>query len=1238
MSADVVNSMYEIIKFIGRGELKHAIFEMGTVVERSLREFYRENKDEFDQDTRGRIAEYLLKQKGSRDIDRLPLGILMGLFSEGRICEFIEERKNTSLEQTRALVEDRDFVNIRNDCTHELPQPRYHGELNEAVAEHYLFKIQAMLQELGYKDCGSGNDTQFTAYYKSLHRRICARAQEHSQASRKKIIRDIIPNMYRYDYERQVREHLAVEDIIGKAGSHFLICGEGGAGKSTIIHYFYEKVSQAGMFQKGRFDYLPIPVLVYLNRIINVKRSGDRQGTGDYISSYIRDVYGVNLDERLKLLDIYYKEHVEAAKEAFCEAEPKRPFFLLLLDGYNELRLSGDEKIRLNSELETLAAKNVQIIMTTRARYIPAGIEGIFTRLTLEGLDYTAISRYLTSGEVQLDDHQVREIARDRKTLELLKNPMTLTLYGEGEKLRKKYGEDIKNKRLVIKDPKSAGEIFWNYIELSIIREKIYLANVKQQEKEERYLLVKHILPIIAWEMVSTGVYELHEDVIKEKITSCYRSLDRQVKDFQINRNLDYLTNDICLLTRPEQLDPRYSRYIYFQHQNYRDFFAAVYIAVVDREDNLEPSTLESRLEQTLLPFDIRRFLGEILGEHYLGMEATGRQSTLCRILEKGNISGYGVLNISEIHKSLGVLELHHYTAVDFAQINFFDIEKRKILVFIRGITDKATAGQLLKEVMAKKSHQPVGEYGNLKLLGRAIKVSLLTMSNSDLDTIVEFYQIWSGWLRDVYRHAVDIIPLLASHYLTMRKKKDATAIPETIDLIGSKGNEQGVFNRLFRRTIQAMLKRKKLAVFLAGFILQPYARTTVEALRKTASLGMGTKDFLQIFDEIYRMKRGLAEITGLLDKPQLGSPSPELLNTIYDIAQTNSYTSNYVIFVINYYLLSNLQEAFRLIQMLYEKSKEDKTAETSLLVKWRITSALNFCVQESMVRGREYFEANKAFYLEYFKPIINEICDAIIADIVGDQAHKKYDYYFFPLGILFEFDIAIGDDYTARSVLEKIFDDTKSDIEINLLKKFLLDISVLTANSFFNQFDYYKDKAYSVMETILTAIFPYDNNEPDRKTWNVTNVVLESLLDSLSLLSYINPQKTAEWLNNIMGRYNEDNENRSRLLQIASKIEIHKRECFKQLYHPMKNDKELTIMEYLNNVKNTWLFADFAINVLIGFPRVRAIFAEWVFKNMLKNINIYRKRPEKFFKHIMLQLFRYLNESSGKELGELQA
>ncbi|HEX9060553.1 MAG TPA: hypothetical protein VF941_10265 [Clostridia bacterium] len=401
----------------------------------------------------------------------------------------------------------------------------------------------------------------------------------------------------------------------------------------------------------------------------------------------------------------------------------KKPSVILLLDGFNEITVDKQELLLEIRELISMA-KGVQIIVTSRA--FERNFHS-FNKVELLYLTGNQIDSYIKklnkskSNMEKLKGSPLKLIKKPmgdllkltRKSgriplklikkpegnlLKLVRNPMMLTLYTA---TCSAWVEDVDN--ILKKEVETSGELIWNFIQSHVLKKE---ESCSIKERLYFKFILNHLLTYIGYRMEKLGHFNIKHEKLRVIINQAYEEFNNDnfyntfpeyegygrhlgfganhIVDtrerFQII--LDILTKTLRLMTNGEENSYN------FLHQHFRDYFSAVYI--INRiKICINAGEIPDVLKERILPPDIRRFIGEIEGEHYTKpkltepgykMEYRGEKNLslaleLCRGVFDKSI-GYAVWNIIEIWKySRGEL-----TGCDLSNLDLYSVRLNGVI------------------------------------------------------------------------------------------------------------------------------------------------------------------------------------------------------------------------------------------------------------------------------------------------------------------------------------------------------------------------------------------------------------------------------------------------------------------------------------------------------------------------------------------------------------------------------
>ncbi len=467
------------------------------------------------------------------------------------------------------------------------------------------------------------------------------------------------------------KEMPLLETVMNTNDNLYLI-GEGGIGKTTSLMQIMESAYEGKDYDES--DIVPIFIELSFAPDSNygeiysggestfIRRSVFRQIRTD---ENLRQVTQVQVDDIQDIFSLPYKTAVEPVNRVLCE-EDKSPEYLLLLDGMNEVSTLTikDEEHHIDScvvyqmitaEIAFLAEKcpNVRIILTSRSD--DYAINNDFTRLYLSGIKETEIRNYLEKSGVSKE--KTDAAVKDKLLLETVSNPLFLTMYAKISDTN---------------ELNSRGEIFKAFFHERACNIDIYTMQSRLEKAEKdmaeisyakqsgridskmlRFIL-DFILPEIAWHMEREGWFyckprlakkwimplltDFHDNAIAGdfgcELFADYQRVSGKVENIRTvaERFTEYFGTDTALaetifmsaVTSLGLMQITNGEYG-FIHQHIRDYFAAVKnintmrLSVYmqeEKEDSIAFECMEKWFANNPVGIDVRRFMGEYLGEH----------------------------------------------------------------------------------------------------------------------------------------------------------------------------------------------------------------------------------------------------------------------------------------------------------------------------------------------------------------------------------------------------------------------------------------------------------------------------------------------------------------------------------------------------------------------------------------------------------------------------------------------
>jgi hypothetical protein len=283
---------------------------------------------------------------------------------------------------------------------------------------------------------------------------------------------------------------------------HALLVGAGGMGKTVALVQLWKHY-----LENPNPDW-PVPIFIPLNEFNNHPGKG-------FIRNYILQHYdGEDIEWLLK-------------EPSRASGGVSSPHLILLLDGFNEVTASSNELILELNELRALDQyPGVQLVLSSRIDIREIYQYHQFHLLELQPLSNAQIEAYLK-----------QPLPTDARLLDLLRNPMMLTMYAAQTELPTRYRE----RGLLKETITSTGEMLFNVEMLQRIKiDELHPAAFSEQAFH-RFVL-EHLLPSIAWQMQQAGLFFLErrgregalgiEEALQQAIEQCLTDSFRYVFPF----------------------------------------------------------------------------------------------------------------------------------------------------------------------------------------------------------------------------------------------------------------------------------------------------------------------------------------------------------------------------------------------------------------------------------------------------------------------------------------------------------------------------------------------------------------------------------------------------------------------------------------------------------------------------------------------------------------------------------
>lgn len=461
-----------------------------------------------------------------------------------------------------------------------------------------------------------------------LERDLWKAAQKDFFASRRKggrfssfhVITQLLPKGFLADPDFLIKgktENGSVQSVMelcAEDNSHIAVIGNGGIGKTTFLHQLMteayarkecsdsgEQILQPLPYQSGR----PVPFFIELNRCPEQIGSwyDDSLHKTNFITRYVAQIL-----ENHASLDTVRPETLDAIEKEFQKIpDQETPRYLLLLDGFNEVKSSEGHSIRtfLSNEISVLSrCPNVRIITTSRETQA-AYYASDFQNIRLIGLEEEDITAYLR--KCGIPETRIGLIMACKPLAECLKIPLYLCMFcAEAAGPREDAGTLL---------PETPGEILYLFFHKNSrfynIRSRAADTRTNPLNLQQTAFVLDFILPYIGWQMEMDDCFSVNETALKNliqtaicsissfcqnleaipfgdflynpeellKTAASFQGLDRQFDKTMMTKTCDCIYSYLGIMYRYQTTEGAFwdrSRYA-FSHHQFRDYFSAMW-------------------------------------------------------------------------------------------------------------------------------------------------------------------------------------------------------------------------------------------------------------------------------------------------------------------------------------------------------------------------------------------------------------------------------------------------------------------------------------------------------------------------------------------------------------------------------------------------------------------------------------------------------------------------------------
>lgn len=558
-----------------------------------------------------------------------------------------------------------------------------------------------------------------------------------------------------------------IMDICQESDEHMAIVGNGGIGKTTFLHQIMldeylkdDPDAESGYLSAEYKSGRPVPFFIELNRCPEKIREwrDDTLQKSNFITRHI----GQLLEGHLSMDDVDKETLSQIEKEFQRTSRDGVPRYLLLLDGFNEVRSSKDHSIRaeLSNEITVLSGyPNIRIITTSRETQA-AYFASRFKNVQLIGLEEDDILSYLHA--CGMSETKAGLVKANRALMECLSVPLNICMF-----CAEKGSEVL---------PETQGEIFYNFFHKDSafynIRNRAEDTRTNPLSGRQTAFILDFVLPFIGWSLERSDCFSVSARDIDSMICRSISLVEKfcQVLHDVPYRDFEYDASVLLETAKTLQMDERdkkrqiidcihgYLGILYlhrhdtgdhgernrysFCHHQFRDYFSAVwdiqvlfllpcipesnagsyppneYNNSIDEYANSSfwSSSKTRLISQILMEHRNKPYMDENSGRWYLPNPISVEQTvlknalTFCRKLVKADMDSHFLLQniLSAMTAGRGELSGEDLRNLDLKSCNFFNVGCSRT-----GIAN-TLAADFRGSHLHEKCFEPVGHQDNV--------------------------------------------------------------------------------------------------------------------------------------------------------------------------------------------------------------------------------------------------------------------------------------------------------------------------------------------------------------------------------------------------------------------------------------------------------------------------------------------------------------------------------------------
>ena len=302
-------------------------------------------------------------------------------------------------------------------------------------------------------------------------------------------------------------------DLCAQSSNDIAIIGDGGIGKTTFLQHLMEAEFLAPDGSERRhMRNRPVPFFIELNRCPDHVRDwyDSTLGKTNFITRYIGQ-----LRENHASLDSVSPETLDAVeKELQRTPSDGKAQYLLLLDGFNEVRAGGSIRADLSNEITVLHTyPNVRIITTSRETQA-AYYASAFQNIRLVGLEEGEILAHLEMCGVP--QPVIGNVRACDSLMRCLRIPLYLCMFSV---------EQERDRFL----PETAGEILYCFFhkDSAFYNARARMSETRSSNLTEQQIAVvlDFVIPYIGWSFENSDAFFMNDLMLQDLIAEAMQSI-----------------------------------------------------------------------------------------------------------------------------------------------------------------------------------------------------------------------------------------------------------------------------------------------------------------------------------------------------------------------------------------------------------------------------------------------------------------------------------------------------------------------------------------------------------------------------------------------------------------------------------------------------------------------------------------------------------------------------------------